>query len=224
MSNIFERIGFTFAEGPEIETDYYNFEALNIPPGHPARDMQDTFYLKDFPFLLRTHTSPVQIRVMEKIKPPIRIIAPGRVYRYEAIDATHSIVFHQVEGLAVDKGITFTDLKGTLDYFAKEMFGKNVRVRFRPSYFPFVEPGAEVDISCLFCQGKGCRACSNSGYMELLGAGMVHPQVFRAVGYDPQEYSGFAFGLGVERITMLKYGIEDMRLFYENDLRFLEQF
>jgi len=239
---IFTRLGFALAEGPEIETDYYNFEALNMPKEHPARDMQDSFYLqiseeprpcaqergklraKSKEYLLRTHTSPVQIHVMEANKPPVRVIMPGRVYRHEAIDPSHSAMFHQVEGLAVDERITFADLKGTLYIFAREMFGEKIKLRFRPSYFPFVEPGAEVDISCLFCLGKGCRVCKHSGYLELLGAGMVHPKVFQAVGYNPKKYTGFAFGLGVERITMLKYGIDDMRLFFSNDLRFLNQF
>lgn len=236
---IFTRLGFALAEGPEIETDYYNFEALNMPKEHPARDMQDSFYLeiRNPPpragrakseirneYLLRTHTSPVQIHVMETNKPPIRVIMPGRVYRHEAIDPSHSAMFHQVEGLAVDEKITFADLKGTLYIFAREMFGKKIKLRFRPSYFPFVEPGAEVDISCLFCLGKGCRVCKHSGYLELLGAGMVHPKVFQAVGYNSKKYTGFAFGLGVERIAMHKYGIDDMRLFFGNDLRFLTQF
>jgi len=236
---VFTRLGFAVAEGPEIETDYYNFEALNIPKDHPARDMQDSFYLviseeprlwrdklraKSEEFLLRTHTSPMQIRVMEKTKPPVRIIAPGRVYRHEAIDASHSAMFHQVEGFAVDEKVTFADLKGVLTFFVHEMFGKKVKARFRPSYFPFVEPGAEVDISCFFCLGKGCRVCKHSGYLELLGAGMIHPKVFEYVGYDPKKYTGFAFGIGVERIAMLKYDINDMRLFFENDLRFLTQF
>ncbi len=250
---IFISLGFITVEGPEIETDYYNFEALNFPKEHPARDMQDSFYLQTpMPhrqvageatitplkarlaiggnhqspneYLLRTHTSPVQIRVMEKNKPPLRVIVPGRVFRHEAIDASHSAVFHQVEGFAVDKKITFADLKGTLNCFVRKIFGENAKARFRPSYFPFVEPGAEVDVSCIFCSGKGCRVCKNSGYLELLGAGMIHPNVFKAAGYQPREYTGFAFGIGVERIAMLKYGIDDMRLFYANDLRFLSQF
>ncbi len=239
---LFTSLSFVVVEGPEIEIDYYNFEALNIPQEHPARDMQDSFYLqtskesrpcaqergklraKSKEYLLRTHTSPVQIRVMEKNKPPLRVIVPGRVFRHEAIDASHSAVFHQVEGFAVDKRITFADLKGTLSFFVQGMFGKKVKTRFRPSYFPFVEPGAEVDISCFFCSGKGCRVCKHSGYLELLGAGMIHPNVFKAVGYPSKEYTGFAFGIGVERIAMLKYGIDDMRLFYTNDLRFLSQF
>jgi len=238
--SLFTSLSFVIAEGPEIETDYYNFEALNISKEHPARDMQDSFYLqttaltgspiseeqgaKSKEYLLRTHTSPVQIRVMGKNKPPLRVIVPGRVFRHEAIDASHSAMFHQVEGFAVDKKITFADLKGTLNFFVQGMFGKKVKARFRPSYFPFVEPGAEVDISCLFCFGKGCRVCKHSGYLELLGAGMIHPNVFKAVGYPPKKYTGFAFGIGVERIAMLKYGIDDMRLFFTNDLRFLTQF
>lgn len=232
---IFTRLGFAIIEGPEIETDYYNFEALNIPKEHPARDMQDSFYLQSpitpapresgkNEYLLRTHTSPVQVRVMEKNNPPLRIIVPGRVFRHEAIDASHSAVFHQVEGFTVDKKITFADLKGTLNFFVQNMFGKNAKARFRPSYFPFVEPGAEVDVSCIFCSGKGCRVCKSSGYLELLGAGMIHPNVFNAVGYLSKKYTGFAFGIGVERIAMLKYGIDDMRIFYTNDLRFLNQF
>lgn len=229
---IFSNLGFAVAEGPEIETDYYNFEALNFPKDHPARDMQNSFYLQlpithhpsPQEYLLRTHTSPVQIRVMEKNRPPIRIIAPGRVFRHEAIDPSHLAMFHQVEGLTVDEKVTFADLKGTLTLFVQKMFGKETKARFRPSYFPFVEPGAEVDISCIICSGKGCRVCKNSGYLELLGAGMVHTKVFQAVGYNPNKYTGFAFGLGVERVAMLKYGVDDLRLFYSNDLRFLSQF
>ncbi|MBI3292612.1 MAG: phenylalanine--tRNA ligase subunit alpha [Elusimicrobia bacterium] len=219
---IFTHMGFAIADGPELETDYYNFTALNIPPDHPARDMQDTFYLTE-EWLLRTHTSPVQIHVMERQSPPLRIVAPGRVFRHEAIDASHSAVFHQVEGLAVDEGISFSDLKGTLSLFVRHCFGPSVGLRFRPSYFPFTEPSAEVDVQCLLCQGTGCRTCGGSGWIEMLGAGMVHPKVFEAVHYDPERYTGFAFGLGVERIAMLKFGVEDMRLFYENDVRLLEQ-
>jgi phenylalanyl-tRNA synthetase alpha chain len=218
-------IGMGFKEelGPEIETDYYNFEALNIPKFHPARDMFQSFYLtKDL--LLRSHTSPVQIRVMEASSPPVRIVAPGRVYRTDPFDASHSPVFHQVEGLYVDEGVSFTELKGTLTKFCQEMFGSEVGVRFLPSYFPFTEPSAEVAISCIICQGKGCPVCKRTGWLEILGSGMVHPQVFKNVGYDPERYSGFAFGMGVERICMIKHRIDDIRLFYENDLRFLEQF
>lgn len=232
ITEIFSRLGFAIAEGPDVETEYYNFEALNFPPNHPARDTQDTFYVKSLSsgketstqLLLRTHTSPVQIRVMEKTQPPVRIIVPGRVYRSDEIDASHSIVFHQVEGFAVDENITFADLKYTLTAFIKSMFGKETQARFRPSYFPFVEPGAEVDMTCLFCKGQGCKVCKQSGYLEILGAGMIHPNVFKYVNYDSEKYSGFAFGMGVERIAMLKYDINDMRLFYENDIRFLAQF
>jgi phenylalanyl-tRNA synthetase alpha chain len=219
---IFERMGFEVAEGPEVETDYYNFEALNIPKNHPARDMQDTFYISD-EIVLRTHTSPVQIRVMEKRKPPVRVIAPGKVYRCDS-DISHTPMFHQIEGLLVDEGVTFGDLKGVLTEFVRLVFGEGVGVRFRPSFFPFTEPSAEVDIACLICGGKGCRVCKNSGWLEILGCGMVDPEVFKSVGYDPEKYSGFAFGMGIERITMLKYGINDIRLFFENDLRFLKQF
>ncbi|MEW6684854.1 MAG: phenylalanine--tRNA ligase subunit alpha [Candidatus Edwardsbacteria bacterium] len=220
---IFLGMGFSVAEGPDIETEYYNFEALNTPKDHPARDEQDTFYITD-EILLRTQTSPVQIRVMERQKPPVRIIAPGRCYRRDAIDASHLPMFHQVEGLYVDKNVTFADLKATLIAFARAILGEEVRVRFRPHFFPFTEPSAEYDFSCIICGGKGCRSCQNTGWMEISGAGMVHPQVFRNVGYDPEEVSGFAFGMGVERIAMLKFGIDDIRLFYENDLRFLAQF
>ncbi|MDD5686268.1 MAG: phenylalanine--tRNA ligase subunit alpha [Elusimicrobia bacterium] len=225
VKNIFLSLGFKVATGPEIETDYYNFTALNIPKDHPSRDMQDTFYIegKD-DLLLRTHTSPVQIHVMEKQKPPVRIIAPGKVYRHEAVDASHSFTFHQVEGLAVDEDITFADLKTLLEIFVKRMFGVDVLSRFRPSYFPFTEPSAEVDIQCLICKGKGCSVCKQSGWLELLGCGMVNPKVFEFVGYDAKKYSGYAFGMGIERIAMLKYGIDDMRLFYENELDFLKQF
>ena len=219
---IFLGLGFAIAEGPEVESDFYNFEALNIPKDHPARDMQDTFYLLG-DVLLRTHTSPVQIRTMMAQEPPVRIICPGKVYRRDA-DITHSPMFHQVEGLAVDKAITMGDLKGTLALFAREMFGVDAEIRFRPSFFPFTEPSAEVDVRCFFCRGEGCRVCKQSGWLEIGGSGMVHPQVLRNVGYDPEEVTGWAFGMGVERIAMLKYGIDDIRLFFEGDLRFLSQF
>ncbi len=219
---IFTSMGFTVAEGPEIETDFYNFEALNIPKGHPAREMQDTFYISD-DVVLRTHTSPVQVRVMEKHQPPIQIIAPGKVYRKDA-DVTHTPMFHQVEGLMVDEKVTFADLKGVLEVFLKEIFGSDTKVRFRPSYFPFTEPSAEVDIGCVICGGKGCKVCKGTGWLEILGCGMVDPAVFKAVEINPETYQGFAFGMGVERIAMLKYGIDDLRLFFENDLRFLRQF
>lgn len=223
IEDIFLGIGFTIAEGPEIETDYYNFEALNLPKNHPARDMQDSLYITP-ETLLRTHTSPVQIRTMEKMCPnPIRIIAPGRVYRRDALDASHSPMFHQIEGLVVDEGITFGDLKGVLTVFAKKLFGEDRLVRFRPSFFPFTEPSAEVDVSCS-CSGKGCRVCKGSGWLEILGSGSVNPAVLKMSNYDSDRVSGFAFGMGVERIAMLKYGINDIRLFYENDLRFLAQF
>jgi len=224
ITEIFKSLGFSVVEGPEIETDWYNFEALNIPKDHPARDIQDTFYLEGSDKLLRTHTSPVQIHVMEKQKPPLRVIVPGRVYRNEATDSSHSAIFHQVEGLAVGENITFADLKGTLTLFVQKLFGKNTKLRFRPSYFQFTEPSGELDVSCFICGGKGCRVCKNSGWLEMLGCGMVHPNVFKAVKYDPLIYSGYAFGLGVERFAMLMYGIDDMRLFYENNLRFLRQF
>jgi phenylalanyl-tRNA synthetase alpha chain len=220
---IFGGLGFSVAEGPDIETDYYNFEALNIPADHPARDMQDTFYLPGG-LLLRTHTSPVQIRTMLAQKPPVRIVVPGRVHRRDVPDASHSPVFHQVEGLAVDRHVTMADLKGTLELFAREMFGPRSRIRFRPSFFPFTEPSAEVDVVCFLCGGDGCRVCKQSGWLEILGSGMVHPQVLKNVGYDPEEVTGWAFGMGIERIAMLKYGIDDIRLFFENDLRFLRQF
>jgi len=219
---IFVGLGFSVAEGPEIESDYYNFEALNLPRDHPARDMQDTFYLTE-DRLLRTHTSPVQIRTMQAQKPPLRIIVPGKVYRRDA-DITHSPQFTQFEGLAVDRNISMADLKGTLELFAREMFGPRSKIRFRPSFFPFTEPSAEVDVLCFLCGGEGCRVCKQSGWLEILGSGMVHPQVLRNVGYDPEEVTGWAFGMGVERIAMLKYGVDDIRLFYENDLRFLKQF
>ncbi|WP_163328381.1 phenylalanine--tRNA ligase subunit alpha [Desulfurobacterium thermolithotrophum] len=220
--SIFTNMGFSVAEGPEIETDFYNFEALNIPKGHPAREMQDTFYISE-DVVLRTHTSPVQIRVMEKHQPPIQIIAPGKVYRKDA-DVTHTPMFHQVEGLMVDQKVTFADLKGVLELFLKEIFGSNTKVRFRPSYFPFTEPSAEVDIGCVICGGSGCKVCKGTGWLEILGCGMVDPAVFKAVDINPDIYQGFAFGMGVERIAMLKYGIDDLRLFFENDLRFLRQF
>lgn len=222
ICRIFARMGFNVVEGPEVETDYYNFEALNIPKDHPARDMQDTFYVEDN-IVLRTHTSPVQIRTMEKMKPPVRILSPGRVYRPDS-DVSHTPMFHQIEGLMVDRGVTFGDLKGTLTYFLRQIFGEDILLRFRPSFFPFTEPSAEVDIKCVMCGGKGCRVCGQSGWLEILGSGMVDPAVFENVGYDPEEVTGFAFGLGVERIAMLKYGISDIRLFFENDWRFLEQF
>lgn len=222
VTAIFERMGFEVAEGPEVETDYYNFEALNIPKNHPARDMQDTFYVSD-EIVLRTHTSPVQIRVMEKRQPPVKVIAPGKVYRCDS-DISHTPMFHQIEGLLVDEGVTFGDLKGVLTEFVRLVFGEGVGVRFRPSFFPFTEPSAEVDIACLICGGKGCRVCKNTGWLEILGCGMVDPEVFKSVGYDPDKYSGFAFGMGIERITMLKFGINDIRLFFENDIRFLKQF
>jgi len=222
ITGIFSSMGFEVEEGPEVELDYYNFEALNIPKNHPARDMQDTFYISD-DVVLRTHTSPVQIRVMEKRKPPLKIIAPGKVYRCDT-DISHTPMFHQVEGFMVDTDIAFSDLKGVLQLFIHSMFSAETPVRFRPSYFPFTEPSAEVDIGCIFCSGKGCRVCKQTGWLEILGAGMIHPRVFEYVGYDPEMYTGFAFGMGVERITMLKFGIDDIRLFFENDLRFLRQF
>lgn len=223
IKEIFIGLGYEVVEGPEVESDYYNFEALNTPQDHPARDVQDTFYITD-EILLRTQTSPVQVRTMEKITPPLKIIAPGRVYRSDTVDATHSPVFHQIEGLAIGENITMGDLKGTLEVFAHEMFGQDRKARFRPHYFPFTEPSAELDISCLACHGKGCRICSYTGWLEILGCGMVHPNVLKNVDYDIEKFTGFAFGMGLERIAMLKYGINDMRLFYENDLRFLQQF
>jgi phenylalanyl-tRNA synthetase alpha chain len=233
ITDVFLRLGFTVAEGPEAETDDNNFTALNHPPDHPARDSHDTFYLKEFkdgagqPLLLRTHTSPVQIRHMRSHTPPVYIVAPGRVFRHENVDATHSYVFHQVEGLAVDTDISVADLKGVLTLFAERLFGDrgaSVRTRFRPSFFPFVEPGLEMDISCTLCGQKGCRVCKFTGWVEMLGSGLVHPNVLRSVGCDPERYSGWAFGIGVERVAMFKYGVDDMRLFYENDIRFLETF
>jgi phenylalanyl-tRNA synthetase alpha chain len=220
--SIFSSLGFSVAEGPEIETDHYNFEALNIPKDHPARDMQDTFYVREG-VVLRTHTSPVQIRVMEQSLPPIRIIAPGAVYRHDQ-DISHTPMFHQVEGLMVDKNVRFSDLKGVLTIFIHEMFGEDIPVRFRPSYFPFTEPSAEVDIGCVICKGVGCGVCKRTGWLEILGSGMVNPEVFRVVGYDPEEITGFAFGMGVERIAMIKFGIDDIKQFYYNDVRFLSQF
>lgn len=224
ITAIFTGLGFQVARGPEIESEYYNFEALNLPADHPARDMQDSFYFTP-QILLRTHTSPVQVRTMELTAPrlPVRIIAPGKVYRRDD-DATHSPMFHQVEGLAVDRGVTFADLKGTLLLFAREMFGPEQRIRLRPSFFPFTEPSAEVDIACIICGGEGCRTCGHSGWLEILGCGMVHPRVLEVSGYDPEDVTGFAFGMGVERIAMLKYGIDDIRLLFSNDLRFLRQF
>jgi len=219
---IFESLGFSVAEGPDVELDYYNFEALNIPAHHPARDMHDTFYVGDS-VLLRTHTSPMQARIMEKRQPPLRVIAPGKVYRCDS-DITHTAMFHQVEGFLVDKNISFADLKGVLTVFTQKMFKKDLPLRFRPSFFPFTEPSAEVDIACVMCDGAGCRVCKKTGWLEILGSGMIDPEVFKMVGYDPAVYSGFAFGLGIERIAMLKYGIDDIRLFYENDQRFLTQF
>ena len=222
IADIFTRLGFEVAEGPEVETDYYNFEALNIPKYHPARDMQDTFYVAEN-IVLRTHTSPTQPRVMEKQTPPVRIVAPGKVYRCDS-DLTHTPMFHQIEGLMVDQDVSFGDLKGTLAAFIHQLFDENIALRFRPSFFPFTEPSAEVDIECVMCRGKGCRICSKTGWLEVLGAGMVHPAVFENVGYDTQKYSGFAFGMGIERLAMLKYGIDDLRKFFENDMRFLGQF
>jgi phenylalanyl-tRNA synthetase alpha chain len=219
---IFENLGFSVAEGPDVELDYYNFEALNIPAHHPARDMHDTFYVSDS-ILLRTHTSPMQARIMETRQPPLRVIAPGKVYRCDS-DITHTPMFHQVEGFLVDKNVSFADLKGVLTVFTQKMFERDLPLRFRPSFFPFTEPSAEVDIACVICGGTGCRVCKKSGWLEILGSGMIDPEVFRMVGYDPEVYSGFAFGLGVERIAMLKYGIDDIRLYYENDQRFLSQF
>ena len=224
ITDVFLAMGYRVAEGPEVETDFYNFEALNMPPDHPARSLWDTLYIAGASTLLRTHTSPVQIRAMQKQPPPIYVIAPGRTFRRDAFDASHSPMFHQVEGLAVDRGITFADLKGTLDAFAHEVFGGRLTTRFRPSYFPFTEPSAEMDVSCPNCEGAGCATCKRSGWIELLGCGMVHPNVLRAGGYDPEEVSGFAFGMGVERIAMRAFGITDMRQLFDNDVRFLARF
>ncbi|WP_213524756.1 phenylalanine--tRNA ligase subunit alpha [Paenibacillus sp. J31TS4] len=225
IEDIFLGMGYTVAEGPEVEQDYYNFEALNLPKNHPARDMQDSFYITD-DILMRTHTSPVQVRTMERMKGevPVKIICPGKVYRRDDDDATHSHLFTQIEGLVIDRNIRMSDLKGTLLQFVQEMFGQDTRIRLRPSFFPFTEPSAEVDVSCMMCKGSGCRTCKQTGWLEILGSGMVHPRVLEMAGYDPNEYSGFAFGMGVERIAMLKYGIDDIRHFYTNDLRFLKQF
>lgn len=222
---IFNRMGFSVVGGPEVETEYNNFTGLNIPLDHPSRDAFDTFYLKNYSkLLLRSHTSPVQVRAMKTRKPPLAIIVPGRVYRPDAVDASHLFMFHQIEGFIVDENIKFSDLKGVLEFFAKSIFGDDIKMRFRPHFFPFTEPSAEVDISCIICKGKGCSVCGRKGWLEILGAGMIHPNVFKHVGYDPKKYTGFAFGMGVERIAMLKYGINDIRLFFENDLRFLKQF
>jgi len=224
MSLVFKSLGFSIAEGPEIETDWYNFKALNIPENHPVKNVTDTFYLNDMRNLLRTHTSPGQVHVMEKQKPPVKVIIPGRVYRNESSDASHSSTFHQIEGLRVDKDVTFLDLKAVLTKFIHSFFCRGLNLRFRPSYFQFTEPSAEVDIQCLFCKGRGCSVCKNSGWIEMLGCGMVHPNVLKAVNYDSEIYTGYAFGIGVERVAMFKYKIDDIRLFYENDLRFLKQF
>jgi len=223
MKEIFLSMGFTIEEGPEVELDYYNFEALNIPKNHPARGEQDTFYINDT-IVLRTQTSPVQVRTMEKQQPPIKMVCPGKVYRADSVDASHSPIFYQMEGMVIDKGITFADLKGTLDQFAKKMFGEDVKTKFRPHHFPFTEPSAEMDASCFVCHGKGCKLCKGSGWIEILGCGMVHPDVLRNGGIDPEVYSGFAFGMGVDRMVMQKYAIDDIRLLYESDMRFLNQF
>ena len=223
MINIFQSMGFDVVDGPEVETDHYNFECLNVPADHPARDMQDTFYLAEN-LLLRTQTSAAQIRTMETRKPPIRVICPGRVFRADEVDATHSPVFHQIEGLVVDKGVTMCDLKGVLEQFAQEIYGNDTKVKFRPSFFPFTEPSVEVDVTCSECGGKGCRVCKGSGWIEILGAGMVHPNVLKSCGIDPEEYSGFAFGIGLDRLTTTRYKISDIRLLFENDKRFLDQF
>ena len=223
MKEIFISMGFSVEDGPEVELDHYNFEALNIPKDHPARSEQDTFYINDN-IVLRTQTSPIQIRTMENQEPPIKMISPGKVYRSDAVDATHSPIFYQMEGLVIDKGVTFADLKGTLELFAKKMFGDKVVTKFRPHHFPFTEPSAEMDATCFVCEGKGCRVCKGSGWIEILGCGMVHPNVLRNCGIDPEVYSGFAFGFGVDRMVMLKYGIDDIRAFYESDMRFLNQF
>ena len=223
IKSIFLKLGFSLAYGPEIDTEFYNFEALNIPKHHPARDMQDTFYISD-EVLLRTHTSDTQIHFMENNKPPVRIIAPGRVYRNEDVSVRSYCLFHQIEGLYVDTEVTFAELKGTLNYFARELFGRDVKTRFRPSYFPFTEPSAEMDVACIFCKGKGCSICKKTGWLEILGCGMVDPEVYKSVKYDPDKWSGYAFGLGIERIAMLKYGVQDIRLFYSGDVKFLRQF
>jgi len=223
IEDIFISMGYTVEDGPEVESTYYNFDALNIPQTHPARDPRDTFYVAEN-MLLRTHTSPVQVRTMEKMQPPVRIICPGRVYRRDPLDPTHSPMFHQVEGLLVDEGITFGDLKGTLERFHKQFFGEKTKTRLRPSFFPFVEPGAEVDVSCVFCDQRGCRVCKGTGWVEVMGAGMVHPNLYGFVNYDPEKYSGFAFGGGIDRYAILKYNINDIQLFFQNDMRFLEQF
>ncbi|MFZ2322106.1 MAG: phenylalanine--tRNA ligase subunit alpha [Ignavibacteriaceae bacterium] len=223
IKSIFKGLGFSIAGGPELESDYYNFESLNFTPDHPARDMQDTFFIsKDF--LLRTHTSPVQVRLMEKQNPPVRAIMPGRVYRNEAVSARSYCMFHQVEGIYIDTSVTFAELKGTLVSFARQFYGSDLKYRFRPSYFPFTEPSAEMDITCYLCHGKGCKICKNTGWLEILGCGMVDPNVFKYVNYDPEKYTGYAFGMGIERTALLKYGITDIRIFFENDLRFLKQF
>lgn len=225
IEDIFKRLGYTVAEGPEVEDDWHVFSALNFPPEHPARDMQDTFFIeKDPDILLRTHTSSIQVRIMETQKPPIRVICPGRVFRNEAISARAHCIFHQVEGLYIDENVSFADLKQSILYFAKELFGEEAQIRLRPSYFPFTEPSAEVDVSCNLCGGKGCNVCKGTGWLEIMGCGMVDPNVLESCGIDPQKYTGFAFGMGVERITMLKYGVRDLRLYFENDLRFLSQF
>jgi phenylalanyl-tRNA synthetase alpha chain len=223
IEDIFIAMGYTVEDGPEVESTYYNFEALNFPPGHPARDPRDTFYVADN-LILRTHTSPVQVRTMEKMQPPVRIICPGRVFRRDAFDPTHSPMFHQIECLLVDQGVTFADLKGTLERFHKDFFGEKTKTRLRPSFFPFVEPGAEVDVSCVFCDGSGCRICKGTGWIEVMGAGMVHPNLYGFVNYDAEKYSGFAFGGGIERYTLLRYNIDEIQLFFQNDMRFLEQF
>lgn len=225
MTDIFAKMGFGIVTGPEIETDYYNFTALNIPSEHPAKDVWDTFYISEKEkVLLRTHTSPVQVRIMEKVKPPLRVVAVGKCFRRDDVDSTHSPVFHQMEGLMVDEGINFAHLKGILTHFITQMFGDNVKVKFTPSFFPFTEPSAEVSMSCNICRGKGCSTCHNNGYIEVLGCGMVHPQVFRNVGYDADRFTGFAFGMGIERLAIIKFGITDIRYFYQNDLRFIRQF
>ncbi len=223
IKNIFKGLGFAVALGPELESDYYNFEALNFPPDHPARDMQDTYFVSSS-YVLRTHTTPVQIRIMENHQPPVRAIMPGRVYRNEAVSARSYCMFHQVDGIYVDTDVTFAELKGTLVSFARQFYGEDLKYRFRPSFFPFTEPSAEMDITCFLCHGDGCRVCKYSGWLEVLGCGMVDPNVFKKVGYDPEKYTGYAFGMGIERTAMLKYGIDDIRIFFENDIRFLKQF